>query len=1148
MIPSSLLLLLSIYIVLIASNIICLSVVCGKKNALTSYTNDNYKLLTAAVIIRGGGDYEVGAEDDEPTDEVSDSESSSSEEGDELDNNNDDADSMLQHYYQSFIHEHHSQSRYNLKRGTRTTGAGASKRNPSIFSTSRQASSTAAAKGSYTKLTVAALSGDISNINQSTQSQSSKNGNGKHTKSIQHTNNNNPILGRLWVQQTKFGSLVFKFPRIRHGKDICIELSEPSTSFSKSANTKEDSNAKQSSASTIHVKHVTNHQQQNTTNTAANNNYIPIEGIYGIYNLPYSGPHVVLITESEEIYTSPSTSSLPDLGNIDLNTDRGRSARPLLELRRVKSMEIISLRGSQIATTSSNASQEQLDEEIRQLKLLRKSFKEHDLFFTVPRSSSLEDEGLNYSNRQPIVRDVTHSLQRSFVDWMSNEDAEEASNSWWVPYISRDGESAYSGRQRENLVVDPRFFWNEQSAVALLPPLTDSMSINGEDDESTLSPYTILLDHIIPVTSAFVGVQRNIPIPSSSTSTTTKATSSSSDVSSTEKYDQLLISRRSKYRTGTRFTRRGADDTGAVANYAETEQICFIVRDDANKSNTHDDNEEDEKDSSTANHKNRELLEVYSHIQTRGSIPLHWSSPCNIKEYRPRVYIGVDPIVQARGLRDHLLGELWQYSTPFSNSKEKKSVTIPRNMASSKGMKITMVNLIDKHGDQGRLGHAFDSVLSAVLEVYGSIDEGDETSYSSKSSSNRREALDSHPILSPKSVEHIWYDFHAECKGGRWDRLSHLLEEVMPTMNKQGYFSAVPSSATNNNYDNNAWEVLSRQDGVVRTNCMDCLDRTNVVQSMFGRYVLYRQLHERLGLTKATNNGMIHRFRRRRRTLPLELVVGYKQSPLSLPWIEAEAAHRYLWADNADAISRLYAGTPALKGDFTRTGKRTRRGAVDDGVNSLTRYYVNNFIDADRQEGMDLIVGSAEFNAMPNEVDDESTRIYMLQQLAKRRGYNEEHMRIKVDSDDDEEPRKLTLDWLPEDLRHHMRVEALQARAPMSSAADEEHLDAPTSSEFLLQVTSSAAGEGNPLNRDAITQPWWVSSIKRENAKKSDTHKTGKLLAQPTTLKRRYIIGKKRAVVTSLVLFLKAPILSAAFAASVIATELSRSLIQREDT
>ena len=44
-------------------------------------------------------------------------------------------------------------------------------------------------------------------------------------------------------------------------------------------------------------------------------------------------------------------------------------------------------------------------------------------------------------------------------------------------------------------------------------------------------------------------------------------------------------------------------------------------------------------------------------------------------------------------------------------------------------------------------------------------------------------------------------------------------------------------------------------------------------------------------------------------------------------------------------MSILYSGTPALKTDFTRTGKRTYAGALNDGINSLTRYYLNNFTD-----------------------------------------------------------------------------------------------------------------------------------------------------------------------------------------------------------
>ena len=56
-----------------------------------------------------------------------------------------------------------------------------------------------------------------------------------------------------------------------------------------------------------------------------------------------------------------------------------------------------------------------------------------------------------------------------------------------------------------------------------------------------------------------------------------------------------------------------------------------------------------------------------------------------------------------------------------------------------------------------------------------------------------------------------------------------------------------------------------------------------------------------------------------------------------------------VWADNADMISLQYSGTGALKTDFTRTGKRTKAGIMQDSSNSMTRYVLNNFADGFRQ-------------------------------------------------------------------------------------------------------------------------------------------------------------------------------------------------------
>ena len=56
-----------------------------------------------------------------------------------------------------------------------------------------------------------------------------------------------------------------------------------------------------------------------------------------------------------------------------------------------------------------------------------------------------------------------------------------------------------------------------------------------------------------------------------------------------------------------------------------------------------------------------------------------------------------------------------------------------------------------------------------------------------------------------------------------------------------------------------------------------------------------------------------------------------------------------MWADHADAISKAYGGSGALKSDFTRTNKRTQKGVMEDGYKSVTRYLKNNFFDGARQ-------------------------------------------------------------------------------------------------------------------------------------------------------------------------------------------------------
>lgn len=186
------------------------------------------------------------------------------------------------------------------------------------------------------------------------------------------------------------------------------------------------------------------------------------------------------------------------------------------------------------------------------------------------------------------------------------------------------------------------------------------------------------------------------------------------------------------------------------------------------------------------------------------------------------------------------------------------------------------------------------------------------------------EAVQTLPASLAQKVKYIYFDFHHECSKMRWDRVKLLLEHLTQLgFNNDNFFA----------YDLNTNTVNSVQNKVVRTNCMDCLDRTNVVQSMLGRWVLQRQLELTNYLPSAGQ--------------PWELV-----DP------DFNLFFQSFWADNADAVSNAYSGTGALKTDYTRTGKRTKMGALLDLNNSITRYYLNNLRDGHRQDAYDLFLGN----------------------------------------------------------------------------------------------------------------------------------------------------------------------------------------------
>ncbi|PAV65221.1 hypothetical protein WR25_20741 isoform A [Diploscapter pachys] len=163
----------------------------------------------------------------------------------------------------------------------------------------------------------------------------------------------------------------------------------------------------------------------------------------------------------------------------------------------------------------------------------------------------------------------------------------------------------------------------------------------------------------------------------------------------------------------------------------------------------------------------------------------------------------------------------------------------------------------------------------------------------------------------------ISFDLHHHCRGLNFDKIRYLIHSMEDLLREIGYC-----------WVDKRGEIVQTQKGVVRTNCVDCLDRTNVVQGAISTFVCLRQA-QKLGIYGPLND-------------PPEPLVQTLQR---------------IWADNGDAISTQYAGTAALKGDVTRSGERKLAGIMKDGYNSASRYYLSHVRDTARQKAINRLLG-----------------------------------------------------------------------------------------------------------------------------------------------------------------------------------------------
>nr|XP_036674910.1 phosphatidylinositide phosphatase SAC2-like isoform X1 [Drosophila suzukii] len=212
---------------------------------------------------------------------------------------------------------------------------------------------------------------------------------------------------------------------------------------------------------------------------------------------------------------------------------------------------------------------------------------------------------------------------------------------------------------------------------------------------------------------------------------------------------------------------------------------------------------------------------------------------------------------------------------------------------------------------------AFELHFTKELETYGRVCIVNLVEQSGKEKTIGDAYADHVIKFNNELMIYVTFDFHEYCRGMRFENVSALIDAVGPEAGAMGFH----------------WRdqrgMICNQKSVFRVNCMDCLDRTNVVQTAIGKAVLESQL-VKLGLSP-----------------PYTPIPEQLKSPFMV-----------LWANNGDIISRQYAGTNALKGDYTRTGERKISGMMKDGMNSANRYYLARFKDSYRQATIDLMLGN----------------------------------------------------------------------------------------------------------------------------------------------------------------------------------------------
>ncbi|XP_019229877.1 PREDICTED: phosphoinositide phosphatase SAC2-like isoform X2 [Nicotiana attenuata] len=353
-----------------------------------------------------------------------------------------------------------------------------------------------------------------------------------------------------------------------------------------------------------------------------------------------------------------------------------------------------------------------------------------------------------------------------------------------------------------------------------------------------------------------------------------------------------LIARRSRHYAGTRYLKRGVNEKGHVANDVETEQIVF------------------------ENVREGSPVGVSAVVQNRGSIPLFWSQETSRLNIKPDIILSRKDL-KFEATKLHFEDLVQRYGNP-----------------------VIILNLIKTREKRPRETILRAEFANAIDFINKDLPEDNRLRF-------LHWDLNKHPrIKATKALIRLGEVavnaleltglFHCQLiptsRSGELLKLSSIgCDSSGDHVEKDLYEMDVEVDNGSNDLRGAYYVKLSTvQKGVLRTNCIDCLDRTNVGQYAYGLVALTHQLHA-LGFIDVENID--------------------SHSPIAHDLMR-------IYEEMGDTLALQYGGSAAHNKIFSEIrGQWKATTRSQEFFRSLQRYYSNAYMDPEKQDSINVFLG-----------------------------------------------------------------------------------------------------------------------------------------------------------------------------------------------